>query len=332
MHKISAVQRWEVEISDVQGKLSNLYLWPGTLTTAFLKFQVIRGDVIEHEEITPFFDVSGYEVRCNYRFVMDVPVNCSHIHLFFISGDIHPVSGKPKLIARSRLSFKDICRHVPLDKYFTLYRRDRVTQNCIAGGHVRLGFFRHRRRGNDDEFVGDRSSMDHVSVISSARDETFPQTNPFEQQVDSLPPRPASAVSRMLIAGDIQSVSESEEAFESRSSFGDTERSTMGILSQWGQTKQLEGDNPRASSSNVDRTSRDTEDQLLSVASKLSERSGDEGDQPSSRRGHSNIHPWFGILFGATLGVIGTVAVFTLRYLSRRNSKKRRAKKGIVCH
>lgn len=63
--------------------------------------QVIRGDVVEHQEITPFYEVKNYQVQCNYRFVVNVPMNCSHIHLFFISEDIHPVSEKPKLIARA---------------------------------------------------------------------------------------------------------------------------------------------------------------------------------------------------------------------------------------
>lgn len=102
------------------------------------------------------------------------------------------------------LSFKDLCRHAPVDKYFTLYRRDRVTQNCIAGGYVRLAFARHRGQG-EGEYMTERMSMeDRVSVCSSARDEAFPFTHPYDAEMNSLPPRPSSAVPRMLMSEEIQ--------------------------------------------------------------------------------------------------------------------------------
>ena len=43
MRNAAVHQQWSVEITDVQGRLSNLYLWPGTLTRACLKcMEVLR--------------------------------------------------------------------------------------------------------------------------------------------------------------------------------------------------------------------------------------------------------------------------------------------------
>jgi len=97
-----------------------------------------------------------------------------------------------------------------VDKYFTLYRRDRVTKNCIAGGYLRLAIYRDMRGSEElstamGDSVGDASSVENVSVCSSARDQAFPFSHPYEAEIDSLPARPSSAVPRMLVSEDFVS-------------------------------------------------------------------------------------------------------------------------------
>ena len=78
-----------------------------------------------------------------------------------------------------------------------------MTQNCIPGGYVCMGFTCHRHETYHGVMDGNRMSLDQVSVCSSARDGAFGYAHPYEPETHSLPPRPASAIPRMLLSEDI---------------------------------------------------------------------------------------------------------------------------------
>lgn len=61
----------------------------------------------------------------------------------------------------------------------------------------------------------------------------------------------------------------------------------------------------------------------MSVNSKPSDNEIDDTSQQPEKYGNHRI-PWFGVVLGSTLGVLGTVAAVSLRFLSKKKSQSRR--------
>eukprot|EP00210_Caulerpa_lentillifera_P009117 g8695.t1 len=276
-----------------------------------------------------------------------------------ISGDIHPITEKPKLIARSRLSFSEIRRHCPLHKYFSLYRWDPVTESNVPGGHIRIAFrCNHATNYFDEDGLECRSmsSMDRLSLCSFGRSDGISLTRSCESDIHSLHQRPATAFPRALYHSNSQqairySSSTYSDAENTDSARTRTERTSFsGTFRREIVTPFV---NPRSVSldhhphqladdelnkedeekEQEDNTLQQREDNTETVESnKLSVDENVDRNPPPSPPQREKEHRmvWFGVILGTTLGIIGTVATITLRVIARRKPQKGQSGRMIV--
>lgn len=108
------------------------------------------------------------------------------------------------------LSLSEVRRHCPIHKYFSLYRWDPVTESNVPGGHIRIAFRCNNRTEYFDGNSMERrstSSMDRLSLCSFGRSERLSLTQSCDSDVQALPRRPVSAISRVVYCTSTQPVS-----------------------------------------------------------------------------------------------------------------------------
>eukprot|EP00210_Caulerpa_lentillifera_P001050 g1013.t1 len=334
-------ERWEVSLGDVQGRMSCIHFWPSTLTCACIKVQFLREKIVEHQALTPFLPISQYELKCDFHFSMYIPKDCTQIRLALVSGDINPISGKPKLICRSKLSLSEVRHRCPLHKYFSLYRWDSVSESNVLGGYIRIAFRCSHSSNCFDEDVLEsmsRSSIDRSSLCSFERSETFLLSQSCDSNTHSLTQRPVSAGSHVSFNSNSQPSRSSSvvysEVERSDSEGTKTERTTYNAITRKEITTSVENCEPTSSLHNQSHQAAESRlnerqenkrhyrmDDIkeTSSKSKLSENTNSKTKQ-QPRRDRQHKLAWFSVIVGTTLGFIGTVATIAFRFLSKRKS------------
>lgn len=99
------------------------------------------------------------------------------------------------------LCLSEVRRHCPLNKYFSLYRWDPVTESNVPGGHIRIAFRYSCASDCLDADISDcrsSSSLDHLSVSSLGRGTGCSFGRSYDADVPSLPQRPVPTIQHVL--------------------------------------------------------------------------------------------------------------------------------------